>query len=86
MKISVELTLLPIQDEFRQVVKDFIIDLRKSNFKVLENPMSTQVYGAFNDVMPYLTKAIETTFSNTEHVMVNLKIVKSDRSTYEPSF
>jgi len=86
MKISVELTLLPIQDEFRQVVKDFITDLRKSNFKVLENPMSTQVYGEFNEVMTYLTKAIETTFSNTEHVMVNLKIVKSDRSNYEPSF
>ena len=86
MKISVELTLLPIQDEFRQTVKDFITDLRKSNFKVLENPMSTQVYGEFNEVMTYLTNAIETTFSNTEHVMVNLKIVKSDRSNYEPSF
>ena len=78
--------MLPIQDEFRQTVKDFITDLRKSNFKVLENPMSTQVYGEFNEVMTYLTNAIETTFNNTEHVMVNLKIVKSDRSNYEPSF
>lgn len=45
MKISVELTLLPIQDEFRQTIKDFIKELRNSKFTVLENPMSTQIYG-----------------------------------------
>ena len=86
MKISVELTLLPIQDEFRQTIKDFIKELRNSKFTVLENPMSTQIYGEYNEVMTFLTSAIETTFKNTEHVLVNMKIVKSDRSNYEPSF
>ena len=86
MKISVELTLLPIQNEFKDTVKDFIKALRNSKFTVLENPMSTQVYGEFSEVMPFLTSVIEKSFKNTEHILVNLKIVKSDRSNYEPSF
>jgi len=86
MKISVELTLVPIQDEFKDVIKAFILQLRNSKFEVLENPLSTQIYGDYQELMPFLTNTIENTFKNTEHVLVNLKIVKSDRSSYEPSF
>jgi len=86
MKISVELTLLPLQDDFEDIIKSFIVTLRNSKFIVLENPLSTQVYGEYNEVMAFLTKTIENTFNNTEHILVNMKIVKSDRSDYEPSF
>ncbi|HKJ07410.1 MAG TPA: YkoF family thiamine/hydroxymethylpyrimidine-binding protein [Flavobacteriaceae bacterium] len=86
MKISVELTLVPIQDEFKDVIKAFILQLRNSKFEVLENPLSTQIYGDYQELMPFLTNTIENTFKNTEHVLVNMKIVKSDRSSYEPSF
>jgi uncharacterized protein YqgV (UPF0045/DUF77 family) len=86
MKISVELTLLPLQDNFKDTIKDFIVVLRNSKFTVLENPLSTQVYGEYNEVMIFLTKTIEKTFNNTPHIVVNMKIVKSDRSNYEPSF
>lgn len=86
MKISIELTLIPIQDEFKDVIKGFITQLRNSKFKVLENPLSTQIYGDYNELMPFLSSTIENTFLATKHVMVNMKIVKSDRSDYEPSF
>lgn len=86
MKISVELTLLPLQDEFEDIIKSFIVELRNSKFTVLENPLSTQVYGEYNEVMTFLSKTIEDTFNNTPHILVNMKIVKSDRSGYEPSF
>ncbi len=86
MKISVELTLIPIQDEYKSVIKGFIKKLRNSEFTILENPLSTQIYGDYNKVMPFLTEALEGTFQDTERVIANFKIVKSDRSSYEPSF
>lgn len=86
MKISVELTLLPLQNDFETPIIDFIKNLRDSGFTVLENPLSTQIYGAYDLLMPYLTGAIKESFESQENVVVNMKIVKSDRSDYEPAF
>jgi uncharacterized protein YqgV (UPF0045/DUF77 family) len=86
MKISVELTLLPLRNDFENHIIDFIKKLRNSEFKVLENPMSTQVYGDYDPLMSFLSKEIKASFENQENVVVNLKIVKSDRSNYEPNF
>ena len=86
MKISIELTLLPLQNDFEAHIIQFIKRLRKSEFTVLENPLSTQIYGDYDLLMPFLTSEIKKSFDNQENVVVNLKIVKSDRSNYEPNF
>ena len=86
MKISIELTLLPLQNDFEEHIISFIKKLRASDFTVLENPLSTQIYGDYDALMPFLTKEIKTSFENQENCVMNLKIVKSDRSNYEPSF
>ena len=86
MKISVELTLMPLQQDFETPIIDFIKRLRNSKFKVLENPMSTQIYGDYDELMPYLTNEIKATLKQQENAVLNVKIVTSDRSTYEPNF
>jgi len=86
MKISVELTLMPLQHNFEAPISKFIKRLRDSKFKVLENPLSTQIYGDYDELMPYLTKEIKASLAQQENAVLNLKIVTSDRSTYEPSF
>jgi uncharacterized protein YqgV (UPF0045/DUF77 family) len=86
MKISIEITLLPLHDNFEQHIINFIKSLRASEFKLLENPMSTQIYGDYDVLMPFLTSEIKISFENQENVVVNLKMVKSDRSNYEPHF
>lgn len=86
MNISVEFTLLPLQNDFEPPIQDFIKTLRASKFTVLENPLSTQIYGHYDELMPFLNTAIKTTFASIEHVVLNMKLVKSDRSTYEPDF
>ncbi|MCH3881738.1 MULTISPECIES: hypothetical protein [Tenacibaculum] len=86
MKISIELTLLPLNNNFEDHIITFIKRLRTSEFTVLENPMSTQIYGEYDLLMPFLTSEIKKSFENQENVVVNLKIVKSDRSNYEPHF
>ena len=63
MKISVELTLTPLQDNFEPPIIDFIKKLRASNLTVLENPLSTQVFGDYDQVMELLQNEIkEITF------------------------
>lgn len=83
MKISVELTLLPLQDSFEPVIIHFIQRLRISGFRVMENPLGTQIYGDYNHLMSYLTGEIKTVFEEEENVVLTMKIVKSDRSNYE---
>ncbi len=86
MNISVEITLLPLQNEYETSIKEFIKVLRLSEFKVLENPLSTQIYGPYSPLMNFLVSSIEECFGTIESGVVNLKIVKSDSSNYIPNF
>jgi len=36
--------------------------------------------------MPFLNDTINTSFDTLENVVLNMKIVKTDRSDYEPNF
>ncbi|RIV44313.1 YkoF family thiamine/hydroxymethylpyrimidine-binding protein [Flagellimonas pelagia] len=86
MKISAELTLTPLQDDFEPPIIAFIKKLRASGLTVLENPLSTQVYGDYEKVMELLQSEIKEAFENLDHVVLTMKLVKSDRSDYEPHF
>ncbi len=86
MKISVELTLSPLQDDFEPLIISFIQKLRSTPLTVIENPLSTQVYGEYDLVIQVLFKEIKETFALMENGLLYLKIVKSDRSEYEPDF
>jgi uncharacterized protein YqgV (UPF0045/DUF77 family) len=86
MEISVELTFSPLQDDFEQHIINFIIKLRASGLTVLENPLSTQVYGNYDEVMQVLNSEIKETFELMDKGLLYMKIVKTDRSDYEPHF
>lgn len=86
MNISVELTFSPLQDDFEVHIINFIKKLRTSNLTVLENPLSTQVYGDYSTVMNVLQNEIKEAFEFMDKGLLFMKIVKSDRSEYEPNF
>ena len=86
MKISVELTLTPLQDNYEPAIIDFIKQLRASGLTVLENPLSTQVYGDYDTVMGVLNKEMKTALESVERGLLFMKIVKSDRSAYAADF
>ncbi|MCR9227447.1 MAG: hypothetical protein NXH90_08520 [Flavobacteriaceae bacterium] len=86
MKISVELTLSPLQGDFEAPIIAFIKKLRDSGLIILENPLSTQVFGDYDTVMALLSCEIKESFEHLEHVVLTMKMVKSDRSEYEPHF
>lgn len=86
MNISVDLTLSPLQNDYEVHVINFIKALRASKFTVLENPLSTQIYGEYNELMLFLTQAIKTSFEDVDISVLTMKIVKTDRHEYEPHF
>jgi hypothetical protein len=53
---------------------------------VLENPLSTQVYGDYDKVMKVLNSEIKEVFELIEIGLLYMKIVKTDRHDYEPGF
>jgi uncharacterized protein YqgV (UPF0045/DUF77 family) len=86
MNISVELTLIPLQDDFEPAIINLIKRLRASGLTILENPLSTQVYGDYDTVMNVLQKEMKIALMAIENGLLYIKIVKSDRSNYEPHF
>ncbi len=86
MNISVELTFSPLQDDFEEQIINFIKKLRASGLTIIENPLSTQVYGDYDSVMNVLQTEIKIAFEMMDKGLLYMKIVKSDRSTYEPNF
>ena len=86
MNISVELTFSPLQNDFEEHIIRFIKELRSSELTVLENPLSTQVFGEYSKVMKVLNDEIKTAFELMDKGLLYMKIVKSDRSDYEPHF
>jgi len=86
MNISVELTLSPLQDNYEELIIGFIQKIRASGFTVLENPLSTQIYGDYDDIMKLLNREIKLALELMENGLMYIKIVKTDRSNYEPDF
>ncbi len=86
MKISIELTLAPLKSSYIPSIKNFIRRLRDTKFTVIENPLSTQIYGDYDKVMSSLVPLIKNTFAEEDAVILHLKLVKGDRSQYEPDF
>lgn len=86
MRISVELTLSPLEDDYESPIIDFIKRLRNSGLTVIENPLSTQIYGDYDEVMEVLQEEMKTALEAIDRGLLYLKIVKSDRSSYVPNF
>jgi len=79
MNTSIEITLLPLNDNYESIIKKFITSIRDSRFQILENPLSTQIYGAYEPMMEMLVEKINSIFSDCDGIVVNLKIVKGNR-------
>lgn len=80
MNVSVDLSLYPLKEAFEPRIINFIEKLRQSPFRVLENPLSTQVYGPYDEVLPFLFKEIKDVFHQEPHAVFSIKIIHGDRS------
>lgn len=80
MKVSVDISMYPMNKNYEEPIIKFINRLKKSPFTVLENPLTTQVYGDYDDVMDFLKTAMKETFLCEEMCVFTLKFIKGDRT------
>ena len=67
MDIGVEISLYPLQSEFVAPIRAFVARLNQDpRLKVVTNSLSTQLFGAYEDVMEALRRELRTTFQSLE--------------------
>ena len=81
MIASIEISLYPLSEEYKETVKDFIRRLQAYEFlDVRPNGMSTQVFGPYEKLMEVLTKEMKEEFLSVHSSMFMLKIGKGNLS------
>jgi uncharacterized protein YqgV (UPF0045/DUF77 family) len=67
MDIGVEISLYPLRSDFVPAIRAFIARLNDDpRLKVVTNSLSTQVFGAYEEVMEALRRELHTTFQSLE--------------------
>jgi uncharacterized protein YqgV (UPF0045/DUF77 family) len=63
MDIGVEISLYPLKADFVPAIREFLERLgTATSLRVVTNSMSTQVFGAYDEVMEALRRELRTTF------------------------
>ncbi len=80
MKASLEISLYPLNEEYKPAIRDFIKRLDKHDkVDVFPNTMSTQVFGELDDIMPVLHEEIEKSWKEHGRSVFVCKFLKGDR-------
>ena len=78
MKVTLEITMYPLTDGYKEAVKDFLKRLNKiENIEVVTNGVSTQVFGVYDDVMKAYTDALKPSFESGTPIAAVSKIINS---------
>lgn len=81
MKVSVEISLYPLDNNYIPPIQSFIDKLKTySEIMVIENTMSTQVYGEYSQVLKIVNTEMQNTHRNTPKAAFVLKVLNGDLS------
>ncbi len=76
MQASVEISMYPLDKEYGNYIIDFIQRLKGyPQLRVQSNTMSTQVFGAYDELMAALTKEMKTSFEEKQAVVMVMKVI-----------
>ena len=81
MKLSLEISMYPLNETYIPLIKDFIDRMNKhKNLVVRVNTMSTQVFGEFDEVMSAFQQELKASFIDETKIMVVTKFFNGDLS------
>ncbi len=81
MKVSVEISLYPLDQNYIPPIQSFIDRLNSyEEINVIENTMSTQVYGEYTRVMEIINYEMNQTHKETPKAAFILKVLNGDLS------
>ncbi len=71
MKISVEISLYPLSENYEQVILDFIANIRQNTqLEVITNGMSTQIFGEIEQVMTSIKEEMTKIYVQQQAILV----------------
>lgn len=78
MKIAVDISLYPLDEDFIPPIKNFIHRLNNYNsIEVITNNMSTQIIGEYDVIMSILNNEIRDTFEELPKAIFAVKILNN---------
>ena len=78
MKVAVDISLYPLDENFIPPIQDVIDRLQRHDGIVVDtNPMSTQLRGEFDVVMAALNEELRTTFERVPKAVFAIKILNN---------
>ncbi len=81
MRISVDISLYPLTEQYVEPILAFIDQLENNpELVVKRNSLSTQIFGEYRDVMAAMNSEIEAVFTAMPHSAFVLKMVGTDRA------
>jgi len=79
MRITVELSLYPLQADFVGPITDFIHELRREpGIETVTNQLSTQLRGEYSTVMAAVSRCTRATMERAHPVVLVAKFVNAD--------
>ncbi len=79
MKLSLDISLYPVCDNYIAIIKEFIAKIEKyENISILRNNISTQISGDYDIIMSILHKEIREVFEKQRSVFV-IKFLEGDK-------
>ena len=76
MKLSVEITMYPLQDKYLPIIENFIDHLKSYKYITLEVfPTCTVVMGNFDDVMQVVSSSIKWSADNKDKAVFVAKFL-----------
>jgi len=78
MYITVEISLYPLQEDYKTAIKTFIKSLKadtSSAVTIRTTAMSTYVAGPYKEVMASLTKHLQAVYEQVPHSATVMKII-----------
>lgn len=79
MKISVEISMYPLDDNFGEYILKFIKQLNTySSLSIKTNSMSTQVFGDYEAVMDAIKNEMQPVFAEKYKTVMVMKFINAD--------
>lgn len=81
MKVSIEVSLYPLKDDYIPAIRAFIATMQGyADIKVKPNDMSTQLFGDYDVVMDAMKREIRASYEHYGRGVFVCKIIEGDLS------
>lgn len=79
MYLSVQLSWYPLNEEYKEPIRNLIARLQQTDLEVHPGRMSTEIFGDYDDVMSVLSDTMKWSFETYGKSVFVAKIMEGDR-------